>query len=96
MRVGRFHEAHELARPESKGESALARGGQRHDGDATRAQLAVVERALSVRAEQARLELQTTLGTLAAAMRDWVMASARSTRSQTFMGTGPSEPRNET
>lgn len=45
-----------------------AAAGQRQDGDATRTQLGVVERALSVRAEQARLELQTTLGTLAATM----------------------------
>ena len=42
--------------------------GQRHEAEATRAHLAQVERALSVRAEQARLELQATLGTLSTSM----------------------------
>ncbi len=38
--------------------------GQRAEAEATRARLADAERALSVRAEQSRLELQATLGTL--------------------------------
>jgi len=42
--------------------------GQRQEAEATRTQLAQVERALSVRAEQARLELQATLGTLSTSM----------------------------
>jgi len=42
--------------------------GQRQEAEATRTQLADVERALSVRAEQARLELQTTLGALSTGM----------------------------
>ncbi len=42
--------------------------GQRQEAETTRTQLAQVERALSVRAEQARLELQATLGTLSTSM----------------------------
>jgi len=42
--------------------------GQRQEAEAARAQLAQVERALSVRAEQSRLELQATLGTLSTSM----------------------------
>ena len=42
--------------------------GQRQDAEATRTQLAEVERALSVRAEHARLELQATLGTMSTRM----------------------------
>jgi len=45
-----------------------AAAGQRQEAEATRTQLAQVERALSVRAEQARLELQTTLGALSTSM----------------------------
>ena len=45
-----------------------ATAGQRQEAEATRTQLAQVERALSVRAEQARLELQATLGTLSTSM----------------------------
>jgi len=45
-----------------------AAAGQRQEAEATRTQLAQVERALSVRAEQARLELQATLGTLSTSM----------------------------
>ncbi len=45
-----------------------AASGQRQEAEATRTQLAQVERALSVRAEQARLELQATLGTLSTSM----------------------------
>ena len=45
-----------------------ASAGQRQEAEATRTQLAQVERALSVRAEQARLELQATLGTLSTSM----------------------------
>lgn len=42
--------------------------GQRQEAEATRAQLAEVERALSVRAEHARLEMQAALGTLSTSM----------------------------
>jgi DNA recombination protein RmuC len=45
-----------------------AAAGQRQEAEATRAQLAEVERALSVRAEQGRLELQGTLGALSTSM----------------------------
>lgn len=45
-----------------------AAAGQRQEAEATRTQLAEVERALSVRAEQARLELQGTLGALSTSM----------------------------
>ncbi len=45
-----------------------ATAGQRHEAEATRTQLTQMERALSTRAEQARLELQATLGTLSTSM----------------------------
>ena len=45
-----------------------AAAGQRAEAEATRARLADAERALSTRAEQSRLELQHTLGTLSATL----------------------------
>jgi len=45
-----------------------AAAGQRAEAEATRARLADAERALATRAEQSRLELQHTLGTLASTL----------------------------